>query len=250
VLKHPTRLRKLRGTWGAATMRLASIAFAFAATFEGAAAEEPPRFNLQSTSDFASYGAYYADLTATYSPFGNLWDEGWRVQGIASARRYSIIDSGQKRIGVDMTLDALAGYQFTPSGWSWLVAAGPTAVDTHLSSAPGLAASNTLTYGLKVLTSLYGLPTDNTMLYVGAHYNTASEFYYLQGKTGFAIAPKLFVGPEAAFSGSWAYDQFRVGGHVTGFTFAGFSSGVSAGFVRDSNYGKGFYAGANLQLSF
>jgi Cellulose biosynthesis protein BcsS len=82
------------------------------------------------------------------------------------------------------------------------------------------------------------------------HYNTGSEFFYLQGKTGVAIAQNLFVGPEAAFSGSWTYDQVRLGGHLTGFTFVGLSSGVSLGFVRDSNYGKGFYTGLNLQANF
>jgi len=242
--------RKTCGDWMRTVKRPAAIAFALAVTLAGAAAEEPPRFNLQSTSDFASYGAFYTDLTATYSPFGNLWDEGWRVEGVASARRYSTIVSGEKRIGLDAAVDFLGGYQFTRNDWSWVLAAGPTVVDSHLYAAPGLAASNTIKYGLKILTSAYGKPTDDTMVYVQAHYNTASDFYYLQGKTGVAIAPNLFVGPEAAFSGSWTYDQVRVGGHLTGFTFAGFSSGVSAGFVRDSNYGRGFYAGANLQVNF
>ena len=104
--------------------------------------------------------------------------------------------------------------------------------------------------GFKVLSSVYGNPTSNTMVYGQAHYNTGTEFFYVQGKTGVAIAPNLYVGPEAAFSGSWTYDQFRVGAHLTGFTFSGLSSGVSLGFVRDSSYGKGLYTGLNLQANF
>lgn len=252
VSTRPTGLDKALTTRNGALRRFAGLVFVSGATFAGAAAEEPPRFNLQSTSDFASYGSFYTDLTATYSPFGNLWEEGWRVQGVASARRYSTTDSGQKRIGLDTTLDVLGGYQFTPHGWSWTLSAGPTFVDSHLYAAPGLTASNTFKYGLKVLTSLYGKPSNDTMVYVQAHYNTASDFYYVQGKTGVAIAPNLFVGPEAAFSGSWihGYDQTRLGGHLTGFTLAGFNTGVSAGFVRDSSYGKGFYAGVNVQTNF
>ena len=73
---------------------LAGLAAVVAVSLASARAEEPPRLSLQSTSDFASYGAFYTDLTAIYSPFGNLWEPGWRVQGIASARRYSFIDSG------------------------------------------------------------------------------------------------------------------------------------------------------------
>jgi hypothetical protein len=228
--------------------RLASIFMASLASV--AAAEDAPRLSLQSTSDFASYGAFYTDLTALYSPFGSLWEPGWRVEGIASARRYSFVDSGQKRVGLDATLDVLAGYQFTPNGWSWLVAAGVTAVNSHLYAAHGLASSNTQLYGLKVLTSLYGKPTDQTMVYVQAHYNTASEFYYAQGKTGIAIAPNIFVGPEAAYSGSWTYNQVRLGGHITGFSVAGMNTGVSLGFVQDSNYGKGVYGGLNFQFNF
>jgi len=229
---------------------LASLAAVVAVSLASARAEEPPRLSLQSTSDFASYGAFYTDLTAIYSPFGNLWEPGWRVQGIASARRYSFIDSGTKRIGLDTTLDGLMGYQFISSGWSWLLAAGPSMVNAHVYAAPGLLPSNTTIFGIKVLSSVYGNPTSNTMLYSQAHYNTGSEFFYVQGKTGIAIAQNLFVGPEAAFSGSWTYDQVRVGAHITGVTFLGIQSGASLGFVRDSTYGKGFYIGLNLQTNF
>jgi hypothetical protein len=229
---------------------LAGLAAVVAVSIASARAEEPPRLSLQSTSDFASYGAFYTDLTATYSPFGNLWEPGWRVQGIASARRYSFIDSGTKRIGLDTTLDGLMGYQFISNGWSWLLAAGPSMVNAHVYAAPGLLPTNTTIFGIKVLSSVYGNPTSNTMLYAQAHYNTGSEFFYTQGKTGIAIAQNLFVGPEAAFSGSWTYDQIRVGGHITGFNILGLNSGVSLGFVRDSSYGKGFYVGLNLQTNF
>jgi hypothetical protein len=215
-----------------------------------ARAEEPPHLSLQSSSDFASYGALYSDLTASFSPFGSLWERGWRVEAIASARRYSTIDSGQKRIGLDATVDGLVGYQFIENGWSLFIAAGPSVIDTHLYATPGLLRSNTVNFGFKVLSSIYGNPTSNTMVYAQAHYNTGSEFFYIQGKTGIAIAQNLFIGPEAAYSGSWTYDQVRLGAHLTGFTFAGLSSGVSLGFVRDSNYGNGFYSGLNLQVNF
>ncbi|WP_247512559.1 cellulose biosynthesis protein BcsS [Bradyrhizobium sp. 157] len=240
----------IRRTTKVAWNSLAGMAAMGAVSLASASAEEPPRWSLQNSSDFASYGAFYTDLTASYSPFGSLWEPGWRVQGIASARRYSFIDVGTKRVGLDTTLDALVGYQFISNGWSWLVAAGPSMVNAHVYAAPGLLPSNTTLYGIKVLSSVYGNPTSNTMFYAQAHYNTGSEFFYAQGKTGIAIAKNLFVGPEAAFSGSWTYDQVRVGGHITGFSFLGMQSGVSLGFVRDSTYGNGFYTGLNFQASF
>ncbi len=241
-VRHPRSYRSIAVT--------AAVVAVFATGLAGAGAQEPPRLSLQSSSDFASYGAFYTDLTATFSPFGNLWDRGWVVEAIGSARRYSIEDSGQKRIGLDTTFDALFGYQFVSSNWSLVVAAGPSMIDSHLYAAPGLAPSNTMKFGMKVLSSLYGHPTADTMLYAQAHYNTGSEFFYVQGKTGMAIAPDLYVGPEAAFSGSWTYDQFRVGGHITGFSLAGLNTGLSFGFVRDSNYGRGFYTGVNIQADF
>ena len=134
---------------------LAGLAAVVAVSLASARAEEPPRLSLQSTSDFASYGAFYTDLTATYSPFGNLWEPGWRVQGIASARRYSFIDSGTKRIGLDTTLDGLMGYQFISNGWSWLLAAGPSMVNAHVYAAPGLLPSNTTIFGIKAI--VFGL---------------------------------------------------------------------------------------------
>ena len=226
------------------------ITFVVLVAAAAAHAQEPPRTSLQSTSDFASYGAFYTDLTASFSPFGSLWERGWRVQGVASARRYTTLEPGLKRIGVDTTVDGLVGYQFISNGWSLLVAAGPSMIDSHLYSAKGIPPSNATKVGLKVLSSVYANPTSNTMIYGQAHYNTGTEFFYLQGKTGVAIADKLFVGPEAAYSGSWTYNQLRLGAHLTGYTFWGLSSGVAFGFVRDSHYGRGFYTGLNLQTSF
>ena len=88
------------------------------------------------------------------------------------------------------------------------------------------------------------------MLFGQAQYSTSSHFYYLQAKTGFTIAPDLFVGPEIAFSGGRGDDQIRFGGHVSAFKFGLLTLGVSVGFVRDSNYGKGVYAGTSLQAEF
>lgn len=233
-----------------ALKQIARVAALVGASFASASAEEPPHLLFQSSSDVTSYGAFYADLSANYSPFGNLWEQGWRVQGIASVRRYSIIDSGQKRFGLDATIDGLAGYQFISNGWSWLLAAGPSMVNTQLYAASGLLPSSTMVFGIKVLSSVYGNPTSNTMLYAQAHYNTGSKFFYVQGKTGVAIAQDLFVGPEAAISGNGIDDQVRVGGHITGFKFVGLQSGVSLGFVRDSTYGNGFYGALNFQANF
>lgn len=123
-------------------------------------------------------------------------------------------------------------------------------VDSHLYAAREFPSTNTMKFGFKMLSSVYGHPTNDTMLYAQAHYNTGTEFFYLQGKTGIAIADKLYVGPEVAYSGSWTYNQLRLGGHLTGYTFWGLSSGVALGYVRDSNYGAGFYTGLNLQTNF
>lgn len=245
---------QLVGRSSAAWERLLKQLVTFAVLMVGicaaAAGEQGPSLSLQSSSDVSSYGAFYTDVSATYSPFGDLWRPGWRVQGITSLRRYRFDDAGEKRIGLDSTLDLLGGYQFTRTHWSWLLAAGPSFVNSHVYAAPGLAASNVEKYGVKILSTVYGTPTPGSMLYLQAHYNTGSEFFYVQAKTGLAIAGNVFVGPEAAFSGSWTYDQFRLGGHISGLTMAGLSSSVSLGFVRDTNYGKGFYAGVNVYHDF
>jgi len=230
--------------------QIARVAALVGASFASASAEEPPHLSFQSSSDVTSYGAFYADLSANYSPFGNLWEQGWRVQAIASARRYSIIDAGQKRFGLDTTIDLLAGYQFTSNGWSWLLAAGPSIVNTQVYEGSGPLPSSAMIFGIKVLSSVYGNPTSNTMLYGQAHYNTGSEFFYMQGKTGVAITKDLFVGPEAAISGNGTDGQVRLGAHITGFSFVGLQSGVSMGLVRDSKFGSGFYGALNFQANF
>jgi hypothetical protein len=230
--------------------RLRNLLTLLAAATTCASAEESPRLSFQNTTDFASYGSIYTDATVSFNPFGTISEPGWRLQITGSGNRYKIPDAAGSRIAFDTSIDVLAGYQFIVNGWSLLLAAGPSIVNSRLYAAHGDDSSGTTRSGGKVFASLYANPTSNTMLYGQAYYTTASHFYYTQAKTGFALAPNLFVGPEVGFSGGGGYDQSRFGAHVSSFTLGIVTFAVSLGYVKDSSHGKGMYAGTSLQANF
>jgi len=127
--------------------------------------------------------------------------------------------------------------------------AGPSMVNAHVYAAPGLLPSNTTIFGIKVLSSVYGNPTSNTMLYAQAHYNTGSEFFYTQGKTGIAIAQNYSSDPRRPTQAAGFMTRSAWRAHYR-IQYYGPKFRRVIGFVRDSSYGRGFYIGLNLQTNF
>ena len=118
--------------------RLGNVLTLLAAVATCASAEESPRLSFQNTTDFASYGSFYSDATASFNPFGTVTEPGWRLQITGSGNRYKVTDSDGKRIVFDTSIDVLAGYQFIVNGWSLLLAAGPSIVNSRLYAAHGV----------------------------------------------------------------------------------------------------------------
>jgi len=89
---------------------------------------------------------------------------------------------------------------------------GPSMVNAHVYAAPGLLPSNTTIFGIKVLSSVTAIRPATRCSTPRRTTIQAQSSSIRRVKTGIAIAQNLFVGPEAAYSGSWIYDQIRVEG--------------------------------------
>ena len=64
------------------------------------------------------------------------------------------------------------------------------------------------------------------------------------------IRDRVYVGPEAIFMGDDFFQQWRVGGHVTGATFGMLSLGASAGILVDKVRGTGMYGIVDARVGF
>ena len=84
----------------------------------------------------------------------------------------------------------------------------------------------------------------------GWYYSTNNSAYYGRLKFGMAFAERVYVGPEVVALGDNFFQQFRVGGHLSGLQFGAIQMGVSAGFLADRVRGAGVYGILESRVTF
>jgi NAD(P)-dependent dehydrogenase (short-subunit alcohol dehydrogenase family) len=128
---------------------------------------------------------------------------------------------------------------------------------TSTSSNPQNTAANTANpvpgtaFGSKSLIELYSTPTDKTMVEAEGSYSTAFGEYYEEFKIGYAaLGPEIYIGPEAIFLGGQTYDQYRLGGFVSGIKIGKVELGFSGGYLKDRAQGSGYFVGTDFYARF
>ncbi len=219
---------------------------------------------LESVANIGSFGSYYADLSATFSPFAHYYESGFKFRVTASDTRYTYFGDSTKTFiskGQDAQTDLLAGYGFQFDRWSLLLLAGPSFLWSWQrpgDSSPPFSQSKV---GAKASVSLYGNPTDASLVYAEASYSSASNAYYAQAKYGYAFwpsLPHLFIGPEISAAGraidfnsiGTGFQQWRAGAFMSGLTLGPLQLGLSAGYLNDRQQGSGAYVGTSLRKTF
>ncbi len=220
------------------------------------AAETPfpkDRIVVENTTDVSSLHTVSADLTLLWSPLGAFYESGPRVRITGAISRYKFWGDPEMTFlssGQDTELDVLLGYGFKLERGLLLTAVGPTVVRSAQWPGDLSPPSAVVRHGVKAYSSLYANPTDATMLYSQAYYSSVGQSYYFQGKGGWAVLPRVFVGPEVTFSGGTGRDQWRLGGHISGLKLGPLLLGLSAGYENDRTQGRGAYGGTSLQMFF
>jgi hypothetical protein len=207
-----------------------------------ALAAEQKQWTVESTTDVTSHNSLYIDASATMSPFGSLYDPGFRIRLTTSFNRYSLTEP--QRNASNRSVDVLMGYTHMFEKASVSVGAGPTIASVQES---GDTMLNATKVGGKVFMSSYAHPTATTMLYGQLSYSSATQFRLAQTKLGWQVMPGVYAGPEMSVTGGRGFTQARVGAHVTGFSAGMISSGLTIGYVQDSNRGSGYFSSLTLQ---
>ena len=207
--------------------------------------------SLDASTTVTTINSVFANAGATAAVAGTLRDSGMRVRVEGLAGRYEYrAASGTKVAGEQVEAAAMAGYE-----WIWREAklagfVGLSVRNTTLSIPdPGNPVVGT-SFGLKSAIDFYARPTDRTMVSAYGSFSTNDKAYFARLKGGYEIASGLYLGPEVAVLGNDFYNQWRVGGHLTGMQFGPVQASLSAGYQYDRELKGGAYGALDVRAQF
>ncbi len=212
-----------------------------------------PQFAIDSSAVATSLGGRSVDFNATFAPFGDIADTGFRVRLSGNASWYRFVTGDNPpTIGSGHSLEGgvLAGYQWSLPRISFVGVIGPTFAESNDN---GVKSGH---WGAKTVLSAYALPTDETMAFGSLSYSTVSNFLQVQTKVGMRLVGDFYVGPEAIFSwrnvvpGINNVAEMRLGGHISAVSFGPVQMGVSGGWAHQQNLGSGYYGSVNFYLTY
>lgn len=231
----------------------AVLAAIFAAEFARAdqviELRENPAFLLFSGMDLWRHGSF------TYG--GVLWSpDGIDKPGFTfktmlggGGYRYRSGTLGQEVNGEQIVGFALPGWRFRNGDTFFTLFAGLDVQRHRLQpDDPGNPLRGTHA-GLRVAAELWMQPTPHTMFAADASVSSVGPSYAARAAFGWQVFGRFYLGPEIqAFRGDDAYQQWRIGLHLTGLKAGGFEWNAAIGYADDTDDRDGLYVRGGLQL--
>ncbi len=232
-----------------------------------------PRVAIDISLDATSQRAVSGVIIGTIAPFAPMDRSGMRVRASALAGTYVYTPSNAYNNAYYLNaLDALFYYGYNPFltqvygtivggsllvGYEWVtnratvaIYAGGEVMNTSLSPNDPNNSVKGGRGGFKIATDFYVTPTDDMMISGVASYSTNFNSYYGRLKFGFAIADRIYIGPEAGALGDNFFQQWRLGGHVSGLRFGMMQFGAAIGYLNDRVRGGGVYGTLDTRVTF
>lgn len=196
-------------------------------------------------------GSRFASVIGTIAPFSEIDRSGLRlrISGVVGTYGYTNTAVGQIT-GTMQDGSVLIGYEWMTAKASFGIYGGIDFSNNQLNKYDANNGSVGQATGAKIALDFSYRPTATMMLSGVASYSSAHSAYYARLKAGWAIAPSTYVGPEVIFMGDAFFQQWRVGGHITGATFGPVQLGASAGLMNDRVRGSGIYGILDGRLAF
>jgi hypothetical protein len=207
--------------------------------------------NVDTSLSVTSKGSVFGAVSATFAPTGNLRKSGLRarLEGLGGVYNYIASDgrnikSNQESGTVDL------GYEWKSKDTSVSVYGGIGVQSTKLSAPdPNNSVVGTGT-GIKLSAEFYTRPSPDMMISGYGSYMTLHNAYYTRLKFGWAFTDDIYLGPEVSILGDDFYQQYRIGGHVTGVRLSVFQLGIAGGFMQDVTQGPGLYGIVDARAGF
>ena len=179
---------------------------------------------------------------ATWSPFGMLDRDGWRVRLSGGGGRYTydttIDRTPQSIYGTSAFADLLVGYQMGLGDMTLKVFGGATFDGHLLTPFDGANPVDGGATGAKAVAEAWINWTPSLWTQVDLAYATAHDSYSSRIRAGYRLTRSLSVGAEAGAFGNMASDNLRGGGFVRYEWLDGeisASAGVSGDIAADRN---------------
>ncbi len=211
------------------------------------------KLDIDGSAVATSLGGRSVDFNATFAPFGDINDSGFRLRLSGNASWYRFLtgeNPSTTASGKSLEAGVLAGYQFSAPRISFIGVIGPSFTESNDN---GVKSGR---WGAKTVLSTYALPSDETMAFGSISYSTVSNFLQVQAKVGVRAVGNFYVGPEAIFSwrnvvpGIDNVAEMRFGGHISAVSFGPVQLGVSGGWAKQQNLGSGYYGSVNLYIPY
>ncbi len=196
-------------------------------------------------------GSRFATAIATIAPFSGLDESGLRLRlgGVVGQYSYTNTNLGTIK-GTQSDVSFMIGYEWVNARSSFGVYGGANYDNNAIDKYDPANKSVGKGTGAKIAVDFNYRPTDYTMFSGVGSFSSFHSAYYTRMKAGYAIAPQLYVGPEAVFMGDDFFKQWRVGLHMTGAKFSALQVGASAGVLVDKVRGTGIYGILDARLGF
>ena len=213
----------------------------------------PPKFGvaIDAAVTADTKDSKFATVIGTIAPFGNLDQSGMRLRLGGVVGQYAYTNSTLGRVnGTQEDGSFMIGYEWVGRKGSFGVYGGADFNNNKTDKYDSANSSVGQATGAKIAIDFNYRPTDYTMFSGVASFSSAHNAYYSRLKAGYAIAPQVFIGPEAIFMGDDFFKQWRIGGHVTGAKFGILQVGASAGVLVDKVRGTGMYGILDARVGF
>lgn len=220
--------------------------------YTGAAAAKPASdwiVAVDASTTVSSDGTAFASVGATMPLDKSLDVSGarLRLEGLAGTFKFNSAVTGDRIKGQQEGASLLAGYEWKSTGKSLAMYGGLEVRNSQFTPLEAGAGTPGAHQGLKATVEYYTALSQRSMLFAYGSYSTIDNAYFGQIKLGIAPAGGVYVGPEFAALGDDYYQQWRLGGHVTGMQLGAMQFGLSAGYQLDKAGKGGAYGAVNVR---
>ena len=247
-----------------------------------AANNAEPRFELETESEATTRGNWGVSVQGTGAVMGSLDQSGFRARVGFDYSGYNYPFTGSELLGAQLPnapdgLDqigqfgkifgyepggsVLLGYQWVTERWSLMGFLGASILHDSLTYPDPTNKVQGTAWGFKTVWELDAHPTDETMFYTYASYNTAFDTAHIDTRPGYlffnnvAITDtlnigKVYLGPQGVFSSDFHDRIWKAGAHVTLDEIGPMQVTVASGYVHDRYLGPGAYFMLDTSVRF
>jgi hypothetical protein len=137
----------------------------------------------------------------------------------------------------------LVGYQWMRPGAVFMLAAGPEIASRQVIDDRGRPRWQPRQTGARLIAETWLEPTPQMIAQATLILSSAQNSLWSRASTGIALAPGMYLGPEAGIYVEPGYREARLGAHLTGLVLGPLTFRLNAGVTAVAGERSGFYLG-------